>query len=247
MRSFTVPIPVIAGVAVVVLIIILFIIFKILRKRKQSASEESSSSKYQKLENGENEAGPEEGNEIQNSGKEKKKKRKKGGKSKGKSKRKESQDLESGIEDGTGLNDSSVFTDDSPFPLISRLQFSMSYSPSSRQILLTILRGENFGLGSKVPNFEVRVTLLPAKRQRLKTKEQSSGNPVFNELLTFDEVFPEDMESATLRARVYKLNVRQRKLVWELRADLKADLGLDTIDVNQLWRELTPAADIAVR
>ena len=246
MRSFTVPIPVIAGVAVVVLIIILFIIFKILRKRKQSASEESSSSKYQKLENGENEAGPEERNEIQNSGKEKKKKRKKGGKSKGKSKRKESQDLESGIEDGTGLNNSSVFTDDSPFPLISRLQFSMSYSPSSRQILLTILRGENFGLGSAT-NFEVRVTLLPAKRQRLKTKEQSSGNPVFNELLTFDEVFPEDMESATLRARVYKLNVRQRKLVWELRADLKADLGLDTTDVNQLWRELTPAADIAVR
>lgn len=241
---FAVPIPVIAGVAVVVLLIIL-IIFKILRKRKQSASEESTSSKYQKLENGENVAVPEEGNDIENGGKGKKKKRKKGGKSKGKSKRKESQDFESGIEGGSGLNDSSVFTDDPPFPLISRLQFSMSYSPSSRHILLTILRGENFGMGSTT-NFEIRVTLLPGKRQRLKTKTQSSGNPVFDELLTFDEVFPEDVELGTLRARVYKLNVRQRKLVWELRADLKADLGLDTSDVDQLWRELTPAADIAV-
>ena len=93
----------------------------------------------------------------------------------------------------------------------------------------------------------MRVTLLPAKRQKLKTKSQSSGSPVFNELLVFDEVFPDDLEVATLRVRVYRLNGRQRKLIGELRADLKAELGLDTSDVDLLWREITPATDIAVR
>jgi hypothetical protein len=233
----------------VVLIIILLIIFKILRKRKQSASEETGKGEYQKLESGErgSEAGLEEGNEIvenESGGKAKKKKRKKGGKSKGKSKRKESQDLES--EEGAGLNDSSAFTEDLAIPLISRLQFSISYSPTSRQILLTIHRGENLGSGSAA-SFEVRVTLLPSKRQKLKTKSQPSGSPEFNELLVFNEVFPEDLELATLRARVYRLTGRQRNLIGEVRADLKADLGLDTSDVDRLWRELTPAADIAVR
>lgn len=242
-----VPIPVIAGVAAVVLIIILLIIFKILRKRKQSASEETGKGEYQKLESGErgSEAGLEEGNEIvenESGGKAKKKKRKKGGKSKGKSKRKESQDLES--EEGAALNDSSAFTEDLAIPLISRLQFSISYSPTSRQILLTIHRGENLGSGSAA-SFEVRVTLLPSKRQKLKTKSQPSGSPEFNELLVFNEVFPEDIELATLRARVYRLTGRQRNLIGEVRADLKADLGLDTSDVDRLWRELTPAADIA--
>ena len=242
---FLVPIPIIAGgVGVVVLLIILFIIFKILRKRKQLAAEGNSSGKgeYQKLENGEQEsqAAVEEGNEVKG----KKKKRKKGGKSKGKSKRKESQDLESGIEEGTGLNDSNVFTE--LIPAISRVQFSISYSPTSRQILLTVHQGENFGV-KPTDSFEIRVTLLPGKRQKLKTKSQPTGNPVFNELLVFDEVFAQELEVATLRARVYRLNARQRKFMWELRVDLKADLGLDTSDVNQLWRELTPAADVTVR
>ena len=250
MIVYLVPIPVIAGVALVVLIIILFIIFKILRKRKQSASKENGASKgeYQQLESGEHgsEAGIEEEKEVETSGKGKKKKRKKGEKSKGKSKRKKSQDLESGIDDGTGLNDSSVFTDDLAVPLISRLQFSISYSATSREVLLTIHRGENFGVGSTT-NFEVRATLLPAKRQKLKTKSQSSGNPVFNESLVFDEVFPEDVEVSTLRARVYRLNGRQRKLIGELKAELKVDLGLDTRDLDMLWRDLMPAADIPVR
>ena len=216
-----------------------------MRKRKQSALEESSSTKgeYQKLENGEQES--ETVLEEENENMVKKKKRKKGGKSKGKSKRKESQDLESGIEEGTGLNDSSVFTE-LAIPAISKIQFSISYSPTSRQLLLNILRGENFGVKPTV-SFEIRVTLLPAKRQKLKTKSQLTGNPVFNELLVFDEIFPQDVQIATLRARVYRLNGRQRNLIGELKADLKADLGLDINDVNQLWRELTPASDIAVR
>ena len=240
-----VPIPIIAGVGVVALLIIFFIIFKILRKRKQSALERSSSTKgdYQKLESGEQEIEAALEEENENMAKGKKKKRKKGGKSKGKCKRKESQDLESGIEEGTGLNDSSVFTE-LAIPAISRIQFSISYSPTSRQILLNIIRGENFGVKPTV-SFEIRVTLLPAKRQKLKTKSQLTGNPVFHELLVFDEIFPQDVEIATLRARVYRLNGRQRNLIGELKADLKADLGLDTNDVNQLWRELTTVADIA--
>lgn len=232
-----------------VLIIILIVIFKILRKKKQAASEDSSSTKgdYQKLESGELEsaAGLEGDKKNVIFGKDSKKKKKKAGKTKGKRKssRKGSEDLESLNMPGSDM--SSVLTNDLAIPLTSKLQFSVSYTPSSRQILLTIHRGENFGLSSTT-SFEVRVTLLPFKRQKLKTKSQQSGNPVFNELLVFDEVLPEELESGTLRARVYRLNGRQRKLNGELRADLKADLGLDTSDVHLIWQELTPATDITV-
>lgn len=249
MNLFAVPIPIIAGVAVVILIILLLIIFKILKSRKQHAlNENGSKGGYQELENddSENLNAFEEGNKIDNENtvKGKKKKREKGGQSKGKGNytRKESPNFGGGNDQGHYV--SAVFSDELPFT--RRLQFSISYSRASREILLTIHRGENLGTGSAV-NYEVRVTLLPSKQDRLKTKCQPSPNPVFDEQFLFKDVFPEDLENATLRARVYRLKGRQRTLVGELRADLKADLGLDTNVVHSLWRELTPADDIAVR
>ncbi|XP_028398734.1 synaptotagmin-14-like [Dendronephthya gigantea] len=241
-----VPIAVVGGAAVVVLIIILIIVFIILRKRKKAAldaGERPAKGNYQKLESGEleSEAVPEGENVDESGGKIKKKKRKKGAGKKGKSKRKQSQDSVASLEDEAGLGDSSVFTDDLAVPLISKLQFSVSYHSGNRQLLLYVHRGENFGVSSTT-KFELRVTLLPAKRQRRKTRSQPSGNPVFNELLEFAEV---DIDADTLRVRVYKLNERQRKLIGELRANLKADLSLDTVPkVEQIWRELTPVSDI---
>lgn len=138
-------------------------------------------------------------------------------------------------------------TDGSRETSIARLQISASYVPSSGQLFVYIHQGENLASGGPgfIPCFEVRITLLPSKIQRFKTKPQSSANPIFDEFFTFDEVFPEDVQVGSLRARVYRLHGRKRSLVGEMKTELSADLELEEQNVENKWREITPADQIA--
>ena len=235
---FLVPFPLICvAAALAVVIILLYIIYKILQKKRKakekSSGNGSKNGDYEKLEEGEDELEAEidlnDPTGTTNTKSKNKKRRRKGkkGKSKG---------LSDGAEDTeAGANSENETLNGVPAASqevrIARLQISAAYRPSSRQLLVTIHQGEHLPSNSLNTAFEVRITLLPAN---------------FDELFTFWDVFPEDIQSGALRARVYKLKGRRRALVGEIRCELSADLGLEGQNVKFLWREITPAQEILV-
>lgn len=250
---FLVPFPLICGAAALaVVIILLYIIYKILQKKRKakekSSGNGSKNGDYEKLEEGEDELeaeiDPNDPTGTTNTKSRNKKRRRKGKKGKTKG-------LSDGAEDTEyGANSENETLNGVPAASqevrIARLQISAAYRPSSRQLLVTIHQGENLPSNSLNTAFEVRITLLPAKLERFKTKSLPSLNPIFDELFTFWDVFPEDIQSGALRARVYKLKGRRRALVGEIRCELSADLGLEGQNVKFLWRDITPAQEILV-
>ena len=245
----TVPVPLIGAVAVVVILVILFIIYKILKKKREhnvdSLENHSKKGNYVRLEEGDHELEPETDGDDTKTSKSNMKQKKRKTKTKGLSDEMEDTENDSDL----SKDRSNGVTDGSRETSIARLQISASYVLSSGQLFVCIHQGENLASGGPgfIPCFEVRITLLPSKIQRFKTKPQSSANPIFDEFFTFDEVFPEDVQVGSLRARVYRLHGRKRSLVGEMKTELSADLELEEQNVENKWREITPADQIAVK
>ena len=236
---FLVPFPLICvAAALAVVIILLYIIYKILQKKRKakekSSGNGSKNGDYEKLEEGEDELeaeiDPNDPTGTTNTKSRNKKRRRKGKKGKTKGLSDGAEDTEDGANsENETLNGVPAASQE---VRIARLQISAAYRPSSRQLLVTIHQGENLPSNSLNTAFEA--------------KSLPSLNPIFDELFTFWDVFPEDIQSGALRARVYKLKGRRRALVGEIRCELSADLGLEGQNVKFLWREITPAQEILV-
>ncbi|XP_066957649.1 synaptotagmin-14 isoform X2 [Macrobrachium rosenbergii] len=92
-------------------------------------------------------------------------------------------------------------------------------------------------------NTQVRVLLLPGRKQKHKTRIRPGDNPQFNEAFVFTKVNPEDVQQLGVRLRLYGCErMRREKMVGEVImpfASINLTLG------NTFWLTLEPRANLA--
>lgn len=128
-----------------------------------------------------------------------------------------------------------------------RLQVSASYAPTAEKLAVTVLRAEDVPTKHRggAPSVQVRVVLLPSKKQRFKTKAKPSTNPNFHETFTFSRVPQSDLHESGLRFRLYGHEKLTRdKLLGEMTLSL-TEFDLEG-DGEALWRTLTPRNALTV-
>lgn len=128
-----------------------------------------------------------------------------------------------------------------------RLQISASYAPTAQKLAVTIVRAEDIPTKQRggAASVQVRVVLLPSKRQRFKTKAKSSTNPNFHESFTFNRVTSSEIHECSLRFRLYgHERIRSDKMIGELNVSL-TELDLDG-EGTTIWRTLTPRNALSV-
>lgn len=91
---------------------------------------------------------------------------------------------------------------------------------------------------------QVRILMLPSKKQKHKTKIRSGENPQFMESFLLHRVNPEEVNSMGVRVRVYGCErMRRERLIGEAIVSFSSiDLELET----NLWLSLEPRANVAV-
>lgn len=91
---------------------------------------------------------------------------------------------------------------------------------------------------------QVRILMLPSKKQKHKTKIRSGQNPQFMESFLLHRVNPEEVNSMGIRVRVYGCErMRRERLIGEAIVSFSSiDLELET----NLWLSLEPRANVAV-
>ncbi|XP_069994419.1 synaptotagmin-14 isoform X2 [Penaeus vannamei] len=92
-------------------------------------------------------------------------------------------------------------------------------------------------------NTQVRILLLPGRKQKHKTRIRPGENPQFNEAFVFTKVNPEDVQQLGVRLRLYGCErMRREKMVGEVIvpfANINLTLG------NTFWLTLEPRANLA--
>lgn len=128
-----------------------------------------------------------------------------------------------------------------------RIQVSASYAPTSEKLTVNIVRAEDVPTKQRggASTVQVRIVLLPSKKQRFKTKAKPATNPNFQETFTFSRVPQSEMHEYTLRIRLYgHERIGRDKLLGETNIVLP-EFELDG-DGAALWRTLTPGNAIGV-
>ncbi|KAK3715065.1 hypothetical protein QZH41_012134, partial [Actinostola sp. cb2023] len=122
-----------------------------------------------------------------------------------------------------------------------RIQVSAGYAPTSEKLTINIIRAEDVPTKQRggASTVQVRIVLLPAKKQRFKTKAKPATNPNFQETFTFSRVQQSEVHECCLRIRLYgHERIGRDKLLGETNIVLP-ELDLDG-DGAALWRTLTP-------
>lgn len=96
----------------------------------------------------------------------------------------------------------------------------------------------------QVIHTQVRLLMLPSKKQKHKTKIRTGENPQYMESFLLHRVNPEEVNSMGLRVRVYGCErMRRERLIGEAIVSFASiDLELET----NLWLSLEPKANTAV-
>lgn len=106
-----------------------------------------------------------------------------------------------------------------------------------------VLQGRNYPTG--INGSQVRLVLLPSKKQRRKTRVRQGGSPQFMESFLLPRVNPEDVNAMGIRVRVYTWSGRMRRerLLGEARVSFDCiNLRLETT----LWLTLQPPPSSSV-
>lgn len=100
-----------------------------------------------------------------------------------------------------------------------------------------VLQGRNYPTG--VGGSQVRLVLLPSKKQRRKTRVRQGTSPQYMESFLLHRVSPEDVNAMGVRIRVYQWSgrIRRERLLGEARVSFELiNLQLET----NLWLPLQP-------
>lgn len=131
--------------------------------------------------------------------------------------------------------------------MAGRLQVSATYAPTAEKLAVNVIRAEDIPSKQRggASSVQVRLVLLPSKRQRFKTKAKPSSNPNFHETFTFSRVTQSEIQECGLRLRLYgHEKIARDKLVGEVNISL-TEFDLDG-DGSALWRTLTPRSSLSV-
>lgn len=104
----------------------------------------------------------------------------------------------------------------SPRPPISKcgdLVVVLGYRPDSCKLLVTVVMAQDIPdkARSGMDTWQVRVVLLPGKRQRHKTAMQRGSAPRFGETFRFTRLEATELKTSALRFRLYALGKMNRE------------------------------------
>ncbi len=126
------------------------------------------------------------------------------------------------------------------------LEIALLYDAPMRKMTVHVLQARGIPLlGKSSTHTQVRLLMLPQKKQKHKTKIRSGENPQFMESFLLHRVNPEEVNSMGLRIRVYGCErMRRERLIGEAIVSFATiDLELET----NLWLPLEPRGSSVVR
>ncbi|CRK88504.1 CLUMA_CG002261, isoform A [Clunio marinus] len=121
----------------------------------------------------------------------------------------------------------------------SSLEIALLYDAPMRKMTVHVLQARGIPTREKTTTHtQVRLLILPSKKQKHKTKIRSGENPQFMESFLLHRVNPEEVNSMGLRVRVYGCErMRRERLIGETIISFATiDLDLET----NLWLPLEP-------
>lgn len=126
------------------------------------------------------------------------------------------------------------------------IEVSLLYDAPMRKMTVHVIqaRGIPSRDGAQQTHTQVRLLMLPSKKQKHKTKIRSGENPQFVESFLLHRVNPEEVNSMGLRVRVYGCErMRRERLIGESIVSFASiDLELET----NLWLPLDPRSSSEV-
>ncbi|XP_060516214.1 synaptotagmin-16 [Cylas formicarius] len=151
-------------------------------------------------------------------------------------------------DDAAGSNNSTISclvrdeigADGRPLSLCGHLEVSLWYDAPMRKMTVHVLQACNIPSRDRgqPTQTQVRLILLPSKKQKHKTKIRSGENPQYREKFILHRVNPEDVNSMGIRLRLYGCEkMRRERLIGE------ALIRFATINLeveNNFWLSLQP-------
>nr|XP_020669097.1 synaptotagmin-16 [Pogona vitticeps] len=100
-----------------------------------------------------------------------------------------------------------------PISKCGDLDVILDYRPLNQKLQVTILEAKEIPDKDRsgVSSWQVRVVLMPSKKQRGKSSVQRGPNPVFKDKMSFSKLAPEELRNNALRFRLYSV----RKMIKE--------------------------------
>ncbi|KAF2363443.1 C2 domain [Trinorchestia longiramus] len=133
--------------------------------------------------------------------------------------------------------------DDAMFPRVSSsLEVSFAYDQPTRILTVHVLQAKEVPEreSGAASNSQVRIMLVPNRRQKHKTRIRQGSNPQFNEAFIFRKISPEEVMGLALRFRLYECQrMRRERMLGE------AVVSLSSVNLNMansLWLTLEPRA-----
>ncbi|XP_048259170.1 synaptotagmin-14-like isoform X3 [Haliotis rufescens] len=133
-------------------------------------------------------------------------------------------------------------------PLISKcgsLEVSFKYEAKRGKMSVTIHQAREIPAKDRggASNVQVRMMLLPTKKQKFKTKVKTGENPTFDENFAFSKIFPDDVHGMGIRVRLYGLErMRRERMIGESIVGF-ASLNLDEETTH--WMVLEPRSNLS--
>ncbi|XP_053985259.1 synaptotagmin-14 isoform X1 [Hylaeus volcanicus] len=127
---------------------------------------------------------------------------------------------------------------------VGSLEVAFLYDAPMREMTVHVLQGRNYPEG--IGGSQVRLVLLPSKKQRRKTRVRQGTSPQYMESFLLPRVNPEDVNAMGVRLRVYLWGGRMRRerLLGEARVSFdQINLQLETT----LWLTLQPPPSSSVQ
>lgn len=126
------------------------------------------------------------------------------------------------------------------------LELMFEYNESARKVMVTVLRAHDLPSRDRggANSVQVRLLLLPHKRQKFRTKIKQAGEDMtFNETFAFTRISPEEVNTMGLRVRLYGCErMRREHLVGETVLPFQC-LALD--QPSTMWLMLEPRSNLA--
>ncbi|XP_045174050.2 synaptotagmin-14-like isoform X2 [Mercenaria mercenaria] len=159
--------------------------------------------------------------------------------------------------DGVSVSESERVTDEHMFdvsdlqndvPLISKcgnLEVTFNYIPYKSRMEVTIHQAQDIPAKERggANNTQVRLLLLPTKKQRHKTKVKQGDNPAFEETFVFNKVSEEEVTGYGIRFRLYGVErMRRERMIGESIIGF-ASLTLDAPSTH--WVILEPRSNLS--
>ncbi|XP_072390019.1 synaptotagmin-16 isoform X1 [Diabrotica undecimpunctata] len=123
------------------------------------------------------------------------------------------------------------------------LEIALLYDAPMRKMTVHVLQARDFPSRDRgqLTNTQVRLILLPSKKQKHKTKIRQGDNPQYMENFVLHRVNPEDVNSMGLRLRLYGCErMRRERLIGEAIVSF-ANINLEL--ENNFWLNLEPKAN----